>query len=123
MLKISSSWEYALLLVKYLTAHEWIHTIGEICGALKVKEPFLRKIANKLENTLIITSHKGRYGGIELQKKDSSVYDILLAAGEDLNIAMCSWWGVCDSSNNCGISPTVANIQRGFDTILKITRL
>jgi DNA-binding IscR family transcriptional regulator len=43
------------------------------------KEPFLRKITNKLEKANIVVSYKGRYGGIELVKKDISVYDILLA--------------------------------------------
>lgn len=89
---------------------------------LAIKEPFLRKITNKLEKAGIVISHKGRYGGIELIRKDISVYDILLASGEDLNITVCSG-GTCNSSETCGIVPTIANIQRGFDTILKITRL
>lgn len=122
MLKISSSWEYALLLVKYLTHNPGIHTIGIISEKLSIKEPFLRKTANKLEKTDIIISHKWRYGGVELVKKDISVYDILSAVWEDLSIAICSH-GKCDSSESCGITPTIANIQRGFDTILKITRL
>jgi DNA-binding IscR family transcriptional regulator len=67
-------------------------------------------------------SYKGRYGGIELVKKDISVYDILLAVWEDLNITICSW-GTCNTSDTCGIVTTIAHIQRGFDTILKITRL
>lgn len=79
MLKISSSGEYALLLVKYLNQNPGTHTIASVSEKLSTKEPFLRKITNKLENTGIIASHKGRYGGIELLKKDISVYDILLA--------------------------------------------
>lgn len=122
MLKISSSGEYALLLVKYLTNNPWTHTIGSVSERLATKEPFLRKITNKLEKAGIITSHKGRYGGIELQKKDTSVYEILSAVGEDLSITVCSH-GSCSSSETCGIIPTIANIQRGFDTILKITKL
>lgn len=122
MLKISSSWEYALLLVKYLTHNTGIHTISAVSEKLSIKEPFLRKIANTLEKASILTSHKGRYGGIELVKKDISVYDILLAVWEDLSITVCSS-GKCSSSETCGIVPTISNIQRGFDTILKITRL
>lgn len=122
MLKISSSWEYALLLVKYLTDNPGIHTIGDISIALTSKEPFLRKIANRLENTGIISSKKGRYGGVELARKWTSVYDILSAVGEDLSITVCSS-GSCEFSHSCGISPTISNIQRWFDTILKITKL
>lgn len=122
MLKISSSGEYALLLVKYLTDHPGIHTINEVSVALSTKEPFLRKIANKLEKNGIITSKKGRYGGIELAKKGISIYEILSSVGEDLSITVCSS-GTCEFSHSCGISPTIANIQRGFDTILKITKL
>ncbi|OIP53972.1 hypothetical protein AUK10_01755 [Candidatus Gracilibacteria bacterium CG2_30_37_12] len=122
MLKISASGEYALLLIKYLTHNPGIHTIGIVSEKLSIKEPFLRKVANTLENANILTSHKGRYGGIELVKKDISIYDILLAVGEDLNITVCSG-GKCNSSETCGIVPTISNIQRGFDTILKITRL
>lgn len=122
MLKISSSGEYALLLIKYLTHNTGTHTISTVSEKLAIKEPFLRKITNKLEKADIIISHKGRYGGVELIKKDISVYDILQAVGEDLSIAVCSH-GSCSSSETCGITPTIANIQRGFDTILKITRL
>lgn len=122
MFKISSSGEYALLLIKYLSHNPWTHTISIIREKLAVKEPFLRKITNKLEKATIITSHKGRYGGVELIKKDISVYDILSAVWEDLSIAVCSH-GTCVSSEHCGITPTIANIQRGFDTILKITKL
>lgn len=122
MLKISSSGEYALLLVKYLSHNPGTHTINTVSERLAIKEPFLRKITNKLEKANIILSHKGRYGGVELVKKDISVYEILSAVGEDLSIAVCSH-GKCASSENCGITPTIANIQRGFDTILKITRL
>lgn len=122
MLKISSSGEYALLLVKHLTHNPGTHTISAISEKLAIKEPFLRKTANRLEKAGIIVSHKGRYGGVELLKKDVSVYDILLAVGEDLSITVCSN-GNCSSSETCGIVPTISNIQRGFDTILKITRL
>ena len=122
MLKISSSGEYALLLVKHLIHNLGTHTINAISEKLGIKEPFLRKTANKLEKAGIIISHKGRYGGVELVKKDISVYDILSAVWEDLSIAVCSH-GTCSSSETCGITPTIANIQRGFDTILKITRL
>ena len=79
MFKISSSGEYALLLVKYLAHHPGIHTISTVSEKLAIKEPFLRKVANTLEKSNILISHKGRYGGIELVKKDISVYDILLA--------------------------------------------
>lgn len=61
MLKISSSGEYALLLIKYLTHNPGTHTIGIVSEKLTIKEPFLRKITNKLEKAGIIASHKGRY--------------------------------------------------------------
>jgi len=79
MLKISSSGEYALLLIKHLTHNSGTHTISAVSEKLGIKEPFLRKTANKLEKAGIILSHKGRYGGVELVKKDTSVYDILSA--------------------------------------------
>lgn len=79
MLKISSSGEYALLLIKHLSDNPGTHTISAVSEKLGMKEPFLRKTANKLEKAGIIFSHKGRYGGVELVKKDISVYDILSA--------------------------------------------
>ncbi len=122
MFKISASSEYALLLVKHLSERSDFHTLPTLSEETGIPLPMLRKISTKLEKGGIVTSKKGRNGGISAVPGSWSVKDVLLAAGEDLSIALCSGKG-CASSNRCSIAPTVRNLQRGFESILSITKL
>ena len=122
MFKISASSEYALLLVKFLSENPGIHTLEKLSENTGIPLPMLRKVAAKLEKSGIVTSKKGRTGGVSSCRENVSVKDVLVAAGENLSIALCSGKG-CSSSSNCSIAPVIKNLQRGFESILSITRL
>lgn len=122
MFKISASSEYALLLVKYLSENPGIHTLENVSEATGIPLPMLRKVASKLEKGGIVASKQGRSGGISSIRPNVSVKDVLVAAGENLSIALCSGKG-CSSAQHCSIAPVIKNLQRGFESILSITKL
>lgn len=80
MFKISASSEYALLLVKYLSENEGIHTLQTASKNTGIPLPMLRKVSAKLEKRGIVISKKGRSGGILATKGPWSVKDVLVAA-------------------------------------------
>lgn len=124
MFKISAAGEYALHLVRFLSDHPGIHTLESLSANAGIPLPMLRKISAKLEKAGIVVSKKGRSGGISGPDFRPSVKDVLLAAGEDLSIVVCSKGTVeCSSQSACSIAPVLKNLQRGFESILSITRL
>ncbi len=90
MFKISASSEYALLLVKHLSERPGIHALQSLSRETGIPLPMLRKVSAKLEKSGIVTSKKGRSGGISAVLGPWSVKDVLVAAGENLSIALCS---------------------------------
>lgn len=90
MFKISASSEYALILVKHLSERPGIHTLEKLSADTGIPLPMLRKVASKLEKSGIVVSKKGRSGGICACESQVSVKDVLVAAGENLSIALCS---------------------------------
>lgn len=112
MLKISARGEYALLLARYLLAHDGVRKISDVAKELAISESLIRKISNDLEHAGIIASQKGRNGGISIAKREISVYEVLLAAGEDLKLTICTGNAPCALSGGCTISPLIRNLQR-----------
>ncbi len=90
MFKISASSEYALLLVKHLSEKPGVHALQALSKETGIPLPMLRKVSAKLEKSGIVTSKKGRSGGISAISGPWSVKDVLVAAGENLSIALCS---------------------------------
>lgn len=122
MLKISAQSEYAMILIRYLSKFSDTKKISEVSYEAKINEPILRKIVNKLEKKGILSSVKWRNGGIFLKKRENSVYDILEAMWEELDVAICSG-KTCCKNEGCEISSVVANLQRWLDAVLKITKI
>lgn len=122
MFRLSASAEYSLLLAKYLLENPGVRTLETVSEATGIPLPMLRKVSAKLEKGGVVSSRKGRSGGISATKDGFSVKEVLVAAGENLSIAMCSE-KACEAAGGCSIAPTVRNLQRGFDSILSITRL
>jgi len=121
MFKISATSEYALLLVQFLLKNEGNFNLEEIAARIRVPENCLRKVTGKLEKAGIILSKKGRGGGIELLAKAPSVFQVLEAVGEDFHVAHCA--GSCGKTASCDLSGPLKNIERGFKSILSLTKL
>lgn len=52
-----------------------------------------------------------------------SLYDVLHAMEEDMNVALCTHSSACNQSHVCRISSTLKRLQRGMESLLKITKI
>lgn len=123
MLKLSARSEYALLLVKFLVDHPGTASLTDVAKDLDIPEPILRKVSQQLVAHGICVSKMGRNGGVELIGDSPSLYNVLVAMGEDMNIALCSQSGACTQESGCRVSPTLKRLQRGMESLLKITKV
>ncbi|EKE26494.1 MAG: hypothetical protein ACD_4C00263G0001 [uncultured bacterium (gcode 4)] len=123
MLKISANWEYSLIIVKFLINNkDKSYKIKDLAELTMIPESILRKIINRLEKSAIVESKLWRGWWIKIKKDEISVYEVLEISGEDLNIATCSS-KICNKKEICEIGWIVKNLQKWFDTILKITKV
>lgn len=90
MLKLSARSEYGLLLVKFLVERPGIVPLKDISSMLRIPEPILRKVSQRLVSQGICVSQKGRNGGVGLIGEPPSLYTVLHALDEDMNIALCT---------------------------------
>ncbi|EKE28711.1 MAG: hypothetical protein ACD_3C00026G0012 [uncultured bacterium (gcode 4)] len=122
MLKISAQSEYAMILIRHLLKFTDSKKISDISKDIRINEPILRKVVNRLENNQILSSIKWRNWGIKLRQREISIYQILDAMWEDLNVAICSW-KTCSKNEWCEISSVISNLQRWLDAVLKLTKI
>ncbi len=124
MLKLSVRSEYALLLVKYLLDFPDVrHSLSKVANVLHLSETLLRKTTTDLIRAGLCTSYKGRAGGIQIQKHEIMVYEVLSAMHEDLSLALCTESTGCKEESSCRVSPTLKRIQRGMEALLKVTKI
>lgn len=126
MIKLSKKWDYLLKAIIYMaTKKDEILKISQISDDLYISLSLLRQILSQAEKKWIITSIKWRNWGVIFKKelKDISIYDILYSVWEDLNISECSKWLDCKNINICNTSKAFIELQRWFNTLLKIYTL
>lgn len=126
MIKLSKKWDYAIKSILYL-AQRPIQTIkiADIASDLQISESFLRHIINDFEKAKIITSVKGRNGGVILSWdwQKINLYDVLYSVSEDLAISDCTAGHVCEHKENCLTTGIFHGLQKGFHSILKMYTL
>jgi Rrf2 family protein len=126
MLKVSKKWWYALKAVLYVAENnnELIKII-DLSKNLNISESLLRRIISDLDKSWILMTIKGRVWWVKLwmNLKDISVYDILNSVWEELWIADCTRWIMCDNSETCITTSLFWNLQKTFNWILKLNTL
>jgi Rrf2 family transcriptional regulator, nitric oxide-sensitive transcriptional repressor len=70
--------DYALRVLIHLTENTGKTTTGELAEKLKVSRLFLAKIVNQLSKCGIISSERGKTGGITLKDPKTSVKTVIL---------------------------------------------
>lgn len=105
-MKLNTTTEYALRILIYMAKKpdELFHT-KEISETLKISYKYMTKIITLLSNNQIISSKKGKYGGIILNKKidDITVKEILTIMN-DLDDDKCILGlGLCSEKNKCSM--------------------
>ncbi|MCH8518588.1 Rrf2 family transcriptional regulator [Candidatus Gracilibacteria bacterium] len=123
MLKLSQTGDDALNALCYIAEHTpQVVQIRDIAQHHGVSESCLRLIIADLAKARIIETKQGRGGGVFLIKKPSqiSIYDVLLAVGEELGIVDCTRGTHCERMQNCYSTHILSNLQRGMHSLLKM---
>jgi len=126
MIKLSKKWDYALKAICYIADRplELVH-IKDISVDEEISESMLRRIIANLEKAGIIRTTKGRNGWVQLAKAPNliTVYAILEAVWEELGLTDCTKWIYCEKKPDCYTTDVLWNLQRWFNTLLKIQTL
>ena len=126
MIKLSQTWFYALHAVIYVAKQKnTLVKIRDIAQKEDISESLLRRIIAELEKSWIIKTLRGRSWGITLGKDPShiSVYEILESVWEELGIRDCTKGLYCADKSKCTTTDVLTNIQRGFNSLLKMNTL
>lgn len=125
MIKLSKTWDYALKAVCFVADKQELVHIKDIADGQGISEALLRRIIADLEKASIVETLKGRNGGVQLAKKlhQISVYDILEAVGEEFGLTDCTRDLYCEKRNECYTTDVMGNLQRGFNSLLKMNTL
>jgi len=104
-MKLNTTSQYAIRVVTYLAQNNTIlHSSKNISDELSIPYKSLSRIITQLVNSNIVTSSRGRDGGIKLEKnlKDIKVNDILEAVNESLHNEECILGlGECKKHDKC----------------------
>jgi len=125
MIKLSQTWDDALKAVCYIADKAELVQIKDIVASEWMSETCLRRIIPDLHKAGIIIAKQWRGGGVMLAMNPNqiSVYDILLAVWEELWLTDCTKDIYCDKKNDCYTTDVLWNLQRGFNTLLKMQTL
>ncbi len=126
MIKLSKKWDYALKAIIYISKHkDELLKIAEISQKLTIPEAFLRRIINDFEKSWILKTIKWRNWGVLFEKElnEINLYDILNTVWEDLNIANCTSWHICNKEDVCLTTNVFKWLQKWFNWLLKLYSL
>ena len=91
-MRLQVSTDYAIRILRHLhSSRGQVQTAMEISNATGVTYPFFIKVANQLRKKDLLSSTQGRNGGYLLGRPahEISLYDVLRAVEEDLEILPC----------------------------------
>ncbi len=125
MINLSKKGSYSLKAVVFV-AKKWTKTnIEEISLVQNIPKSILRRIIADLEKAWIVKTLKWRNWWIILWREINkiSLFDIFVASKEKLWISNCTKWDFCDNINFCDTSNILINLQKWFDSLLKLYSL
>ena len=125
MIKLSQTWDDALKALCYIADKEGLVHIKDIAVSQGMSETCLRRIIPELHKAGILITKQGRGGWVTLgmEAAQISLYDIFLAVGEEIGITDCTKDIYCDKKWECYTTDILWNLQRGFNSLLKIHTL
>jgi len=126
MIKLSKKWSYALKAIIYVAKNsEKLIKIKDISKAEKISETLLRRIIADCEKSWILITIKWRNWWVKLWKELNkiSVFDILKSVWEELWITECTRGESCSNISNCSTTNILWNLQKWFNSLLKINTL
>lgn len=126
MIKLSNKWSYSLKAVIFIAeSNNDLIRISDISVKEEISESLLRRIIADLEKAGILETVKWRNWWVKLAKSKTtiSVYDILSAVWEELGLRDCTKWMYCDKKEDCSTTSLLSDIQKWFNSLLKIYSL
>jgi Rrf2 family protein len=118
--------DYAVRAICYLARNkERVVVVGELCKKLKIAQPFLRTILQKLHHVGILNASKGRNGGFMLNKGEGAItiLDIMCVFQGSEGFVQCRTAGEnCHNMPVCPLRKRLKNIERNiFVSLSRIT--
>jgi Rrf2 family protein len=125
MIKLSKTWDDALKALCYIADNNKLVQIRDIVASQGMSETCLRRIIPDLQKAWILISKQWRWGGVMLAKTSDtiSLFDIFIAVGEEIWISDCTKDIYCDKKTECYTTNVLWNLQRGFNSLLKMQTL
>ncbi|NDK09959.1 Rrf2 family transcriptional regulator [Candidatus Gracilibacteria bacterium] len=125
MIKLSKTGDDALKALCYIADKGELVQIRDIVASQGMSETCLRRIIPELQKAGILLSKQGRGGGVMLAKVPDtiSLYDIFVAVGEEIGISDCTKNIYCEKKTDCYTTNALGNLQRGFNSLLKMQTL
>ncbi len=111
---ITRDTDYAIRVIKYLAKQKYkFATARQIIENIKIPNFFLKKIIRLLSKNKIISSYKGKNGGIELMmNQELNILDIMQIFQGKFEINKCSFKKKpCPEQKNCIMRKKLLNIE------------
>ena len=121
---ISREYDYALRILRILDGNGRL-SVGQICEAEHVPQPYAYKILKKLEKASILKSRRGTQGGYELTADLATVslYDVYKAVEGELYLNECMKDGFRCPNNeggkHCRVHVELCGMQEKFAAQMK----
>jgi len=125
MIKLSQTWDDALKALCYIADTWWLVQIKDIVTYEWMSETCLRRIIPDLHKAWILLSKqwRGWWVALAMSPEKISLYDIFLAVWEEIWLTDCTKDIYCEKKSNCYTTDVLGNLQRWFNSLLKMQTL
>ena len=125
MIKLSQTGDDALKALCYIADRGNLVQIKEIVASQGMSETCLRRIIADLNRAGILITKQWKWGGVLLNQplNKISLFEIFIAVGEEIGITDCTKDTYCDKKMDCYTTDVLGNLQRGFNSLLKMQTL
>jgi len=104
MITISKKVEYSLVFISYLAKNnQKMVSLTEVAAKLNLPYRYLGQLAMELKQSKIVESKEGKTGGYLLTSgwENKSLYDLMVALGEDKHVVGCLGDKTCSRVKSC----------------------
>jgi len=127
MMTVSKRTEYGLAFLLFLSKdREELVSLRQMAKSLVLPYRFLGQIATSLSQAGMVESKEGKNGGYRLSENwgEKSVFDLIVALGEDKRLVTCLEDGVeCERAEGCKIKRVWQRAEKALQDELKRTKL
>jgi Rrf2 family protein len=112
---ITRDTDYAMRALLFIAPRGVVVSVPELVAALKIPQPFLRRILQTLAHRGILESYKGSKGGFVLKKKPRDIHlgDVITAFQGTVKLNDCLFKKkVCPNRPDCPLRRQITDIER-----------